>query len=138
MPNANTEHSRQLRAKTASARKQRIIDEGGYDLRVLLEKEDHEKLKCIVEWYRLRDDTSQRAVMIRMIKDAYAKLPINARLHTDQLDAFTKPPEAHSNHPPCRYKLDDNYWSGRGRKPLWVINYLESGGNLEDLRISHP
>lgn len=25
-------------------------------------------------------------------------------------------------------------WSGRGRKPNWVINYLENGGALESLK----
>jgi DNA-binding protein H-NS len=27
-------------------------------------------------------------------------------------------------------------WSGRGRKPQWVVNTIENGGNLEDLRIA--
>lgn len=26
-------------------------------------------------------------------------------------------------------------WSGRGRKPKWVAEYLDGGGNLEDLVI---
>jgi len=26
-------------------------------------------------------------------------------------------------------------WSGRGRKPLWVVAFLESGGSLEDCLI---
>jgi DNA-binding protein H-NS len=27
-------------------------------------------------------------------------------------------------------------WSGRGRKPQWVVNTIENGGTLEDLRIA--
>jgi DNA-binding protein H-NS len=27
-------------------------------------------------------------------------------------------------------------WSGRGRKPQWVVNTVENGGSLEDLRIA--
>ncbi len=26
-------------------------------------------------------------------------------------------------------------WTGRGRKPQWVLNYLNDGGTLEDLQI---
>lgn len=26
-------------------------------------------------------------------------------------------------------------WTGRGRKPTWVVNTIENGGKLEDLRI---
>lgn len=27
-------------------------------------------------------------------------------------------------------------WSGRGRKPGWVVNTIENGGKLEDLKIA--
>jgi DNA-binding protein H-NS len=27
-------------------------------------------------------------------------------------------------------------WSGRGRKPQWVVNTIENGGKLEDLKIA--
>lgn len=27
-------------------------------------------------------------------------------------------------------------WSGRGRKPFWLVKYLEEGGELEKLRIA--
>lgn len=27
-------------------------------------------------------------------------------------------------------------WTGRGRKPQWVVNTIENGGKLEDLRIN--
>lgn len=29
----------------------------------------------------------------------------------------------------------DNTWSGRGRKPLWVVAYLENGGSIESLAV---
>lgn len=29
----------------------------------------------------------------------------------------------------------EQQWSGRGRKPAWVVAYLEKGKNLEDLRV---
>lgn len=29
----------------------------------------------------------------------------------------------------------DKTWTGRGRKPQWVVDFLAEGGNLEDLAI---
>jgi len=84
MPNSDTEHSRKLRAKTASARKKRIIAEGGHDLRVLLEAECYLKLQAIVE---SRVGISRRAVVIEMIDREYRllnKTPKEDKL--DQLD----------------------------------------------------
>ena len=38
--------------------------------------------------------------------------------------------------PPMYQDAHGNTWSGgRGRKPLWVIEVIESGGNIEDYRI---
>jgi len=38
--------------------------------------------------------------------------------------------------PPMYRDAYGNTWSGgRGRKPLWVIEVIESGGNIEDYRI---
>ena len=38
---------------------------------------------------------------------------------------------------PARYSLNGEFWSGRGRKPLWVITYLDTGGDLEDIAIGN-
>ena len=38
----------------------------------------------------------------------------------------------------AKYRNPDNHgdtWSGRGRKPLWAVAFLESGGSLEDCLI---
>jgi DNA-binding protein H-NS len=31
--------------------------------------------------------------------------------------------------------VDGQEWSGRGRKPGWVVSHLEQGGKLEDLAV---
>jgi len=31
-----------------------------------------------------------------------------------------------------KYRKESNTWTGRGRKPAWVVELLEQGGNLED------
>ena len=39
---------------------------------------------------------------------------------------------------PPKYRNPDNFsetWSGRGRKPKWVVDKLKSGASLDDLRI---
>lgn len=36
-----------------------------------------------------------------------------------------------------KYRLDNQSWSGRGRKPKWVENHLSKGGLLDDLLIKH-
>ncbi|QNM97128.1 H-NS histone family protein [Chitinimonas koreensis] len=30
---------------------------------------------------------------------------------------------------------NDQTWSGRGRKPQWVVDHLAKGGSIEDLRV---
>ena len=34
-----------------------------------------------------------------------------------------------------KYRLDANTWTGRGRKPKFVEDYLATGGSLEDLLV---
>lgn len=38
-----------------------------------------------------------------------------------------------------RYKDPDTEatWTGRGRKPIWVVKYLEAGGSLENIAIQN-
>lgn len=39
-----------------------------------------------------------------------------------------------------RYRNPDDFsqtWTGKGRKPRWVINFLKRGGELEDIAIDH-
>ncbi|BAU58059.1 H-NS histone family protein [Halorhodospira halochloris] len=35
----------------------------------------------------------------------------------------------------CHPEDPDKTWTGRGRRPHWVQNWLDAGGDLEDLRI---
>ena len=137
MANSNTEHSRQLRAETATKRKQQIIEEGGHELRALLDKDYNAKLQALLAWYGSPDPISQRELVRRMIDREYKQLPINARLSTDQLDAFPADPQPAkaAGRPPVRYVLNGECWSGRGRKPVWVLDYLEAGGDLADIEI---
>lgn len=35
-----------------------------------------------------------------------------------------------------KYKQGQNTWTGRGRQPKWVVEYVASGGKLEDLLVA--
>lgn len=85
MPNSDTLHSRSLRAKTASERKQRIIDEGGLELRVLLDAEYHDKLNQIIEWHSFREKVSRRSVVLAMIDAQLRSIPARSGEDTDSL-----------------------------------------------------
>lgn len=52
-------------------------------------------------------------------------------LITDKPKKSKKPAIPKYRHP----ENDALTWSGRGRKPRWLIDYLDKGGNLEDLSI---
>lgn len=36
---------------------------------------------------------------------------------------------------PIKYQLNDQTWTGRGRQPKWVDEYVAAGGNLDDVRV---
>lgn len=35
----------------------------------------------------------------------------------------------------AKYKLDNKTWTGKGRKPQWVIDYLASGKSLDAIAV---
>lgn len=49
----------------------------------------------------------------------------------------TKPAKVRAS-APAKYRNPKNHaeeWSGRGKKPVWVVDNLEAGGSLESLAI---
>ena len=51
MGNSNSEHSKKLRAETAKKSAQKIIDQGGMRVSLLLEQEHAERFRPLVEQY---------------------------------------------------------------------------------------
>lgn len=39
---------------------------------------------------------------------------------------------------PVKYRQGDNTWTGRGRQPKWLVDYLAQGGKLEELLVDSP
>lgn len=35
---------------------------------------------------------------------------------------------------PAKYQQGEKTWTGRGRKPQFIVDYTSGGGNIEDLR----
>lgn len=142
--NARTEHSKELRKETAKKRRERILDQGGLDFRALIEREHVEMLDALVEQASIRGGRHTKTSVFReMIKREYGLLKRNNNksgldqldIVSDQIDQQPKPALLKDGKrvPPTKYQLNGQSWTGRGRKPLWVINYLSSGGQLEDI-----
>lgn len=75
MPNSDTAHSRQLRKETAAKRRQRIIDEGGRDLRILLEQEETRMLAQLQQASgRPGQPETATAVIKQLIQKAHGKI----------------------------------------------------------------
>ncbi|NVO21986.1 H-NS family nucleoid-associated regulatory protein [Donghicola mangrovi] len=75
----------------------------------------------------------------RRITEARTKLEAEARAMgfslAELLDGKKKAAAAKS---PPRYRHPEDSsvtWTGRGRKPAWVIEHIESGKQMEDLEI---
>lgn len=34
-----------------------------------------------------------------------------------------------------KYRHDENTWTGRGKRPLWIADYLANGGKIEELLV---
>lgn len=34
-----------------------------------------------------------------------------------------------------KYRSGENTWTGRGRQPKWIVEYVSAGGKLEDLLV---
>ena len=157
--NAKTEHSKELRKKTAAERRERILLEGGSDFRALIEREHVLKLESILKWEQMggRTKANKTSVFRKMIDNAYSSLPKQARGDKlDQIDLLGANPSTARNirgrtGSPSntgksgsvdskatvqdKYQLNGQAWSGRGRKPMWLLNYLDQGGSLDDLAI---
>ena len=132
MSNSNTLHSKALRVEVSAKRRKRIVYEGGMDFRALLEREHALKIEALIKWEPLEDGKpiSKTALLKKMIDRAYNQLPMQAK--NDQLDLLATPKTSPIR---VRYTQDGNVWSGRGRKPDWVLDFLEQGGDLKDIEV---
>ena len=36
---------------------------------------------------------------------------------------------------PIKYRQGDNVWTGRGKQPKFIVDFIASGGNLDDLLV---
>ena len=77
MPNATTDHSKDLRKRAALARRRAIKAEGGKDLsNILLEKHDVRRLEAVCQWKGSADTPATQTDVIRkLIRDAFARIP---------------------------------------------------------------
>lgn len=75
----------------------------------------------------------------RRISEARAKLEAEARAMGFSLSDIVAGKTAAKPKSPAKYRDPENAentWSGRGRKPAWFIEAVNSGTPIEDLEIS--
>lgn len=82
---------------------------------------------------------AQRQPIIDRIKDEIKTYGISAKeLGFKGSRASSKPVdgEVKERAPVApKYKLDDKTWTGRGRPPVWLVEFEAQGGNRESLEI---
>ncbi len=74
----------------------------------------------------------------RRRKEALAEMQEVARKHGIELSEVLPTQRSKGSKSPARYRNPSNpdqTWTGRGRKPNWVISSLEDGKNMEDLAL---
>lgn len=74
----------------------------------------------------------QRAEVIDAIKSKIKTYGLTAK----DLGLLERPSSRVGMVVPVKYRLNDDTWTGRGRKPKWLEDYLSQGGNLETLRVA--
>ena len=120
---------------------------------VITDETDKEKIQSIVSELMLEELVSLRTDLEERIKqkqkeqkkDIYSKMLTMAKAAGfDSVEAFMASQKGRNPRSdkgvrlPPRYMNPDNpknTWSGKGRKPGWVIEHLEDGGDLEELAI---
>ncbi|TAA74133.1 MAG: nucleoid protein H-NS [Candidatus Electronema aureum] len=65
------------------------------------------------------------------LKKQFQELAEKAGLSLDEILSLKKEPKKIK----IKYKKDSNTWSGRGRRPVWVAELVEKGGNIEDFLV---
>lgn len=141
MPNSNSDRSKESRQKHATARQKRLKNLSS----VLLEKQEEHRLDDLRRWMGTPNQPANYSETIRkLINDSWAALPQSAKTLEQgslQLDTPLKQP-IYQTSPSGRqvllnrYQHPENpelYWSGRGRKPSWVEEWLANDKTLAEI-----
>lgn len=99
-----------------------------------LDKLDVEELRAITE-------NAQQLIAKKQhqrLYDAYMQFESIAEQSGSTIDEILKAGEKLEKKRSIKYRNTDNdeeTWTGRGRKPTWLVDALESGKNLEDFAV---
>jgi DNA-binding protein H-NS len=96
-----------------------------------MEMDDLKKLRKDVDKAIASYDERRKAEARKALEEA-------AREHGFTInEIFGVAPRSKKTLPPKFAKPDDpsTTWSGKGRRPSWVVEHLDAGGSLDDLRI---
>jgi DNA-binding protein H-NS len=75
--------------------------------------------------------TQRKTAVIEEIKTKINSFGLTAK----DLGLSDKPSNRAGIPVPIKYQFKDQTWTGRGRQPKWVEDYLAEGGYLESIRV---
>lgn len=88
---------------------------------------------------RLIDELKTRHFLsVSQAREQILHIARNAGISIEQLPAIKTPKVSGAGKVPMKFRnLDDatQVWSGRGRQPGWVKQWIESGRSLEETRL---
>ncbi|MCI5164659.1 MAG: H-NS histone family protein [Candidatus Electrothrix sp. GM3_4] len=99
--------------------------------------------KPLDELIKLRDDlnkliTKRQREKKKELKQQFQEMAKKEGLSVDDIltPSSSKKGTKKGNKAPIKYEKDGNTWAGRGRKPKWVNELVESGGDIEDYLVT--
>lgn len=113
-----------------------------YSIEVLMQEDSLEaigtKELLDIQLKVAQEIADRRASEQRVLKEELRQKAVDAGTTIEALFGFKTKHRAYREKAPAKYKDpngSEKTWSGRGRKPLWVLAYLEAGGVIDDLLI---
>lgn len=99
--------------------------------------------KPLDELIQLRDDldkliTQRQKERKKELKQQFYDMAQKEGLSVDEILDLNSPKKGprKGSKAPVKYEKDGNTWTGRGRKPKWVNELIESGGEIEEYLVA--
>lgn len=71
-----------------------------------------------------------------VIEDIKAKIQV-FNITAKELGLGDKPHSKAGIPVPIKYRHGSDVWTGRGRQPKWMTEYLSNGGTIEEITVKH-
>lgn len=97
--------------------------------------------KPLDELIKLRDDLDKLIIQRQKerkkeLKQQFYEMAQKDGLSVDDILDLEPPKRGRKEvKAPIRYRKESNTWTGKGRKPKWVLELIDGGGDIEDYLI---